>query len=40
MRKAQYDDIYTEWVEANVFLEFEDYEDEESFSRHLNKLHN
>jgi len=39
VRKAQYDDIYTEWIENQVFLEFEEYEDEEAFARHLHRLY-
>ena len=39
MRRAQYDDVYTEWVENEVFLQFEDYEDEECFARTLKRLH-
>lgn len=35
MRKYQYDDEYCSAVEANVFLTFSDYEEEEAFSRHL-----
>ena len=40
MRKAQYDDVYFIWEEDNVFLEFENYEDEECFARTLNRVHN
>ena len=40
MNKAQYDDVYTEWLEDNVFLEFENYEDEECYARILSRLHN
>lgn len=39
VRKAQYDDIYTEWIENHVFLEFDEYEDEEAFARHLARLY-
>jgi len=39
MNKAQYDDIYTEWIENDVFLRFEDYEEEEAFARALRRLH-
>ena len=40
MNKAQYDDVYTEWLEGQVFLQFEDYEDEECFARILQGLYN
>lgn len=35
MNKYQYDDQYFIAEEANVFLSFLDYEEEEAFSRHL-----
>ena len=40
VRKAQYDDIYTEWIENNEFLVFNDYEEEEAYARHLGRLYN
>lgn len=40
MNKAQYDDVYTEWFESDVFIKFDDYEDEESYARILNRIHN
>lgn len=39
MNKAQYDDIYTEWIENHIFLQFDDFEDEESYARILNRLY-
>lgn len=39
MRRAQYDDVYYDWVKNRVFLEFLDYEDEECFARTLNRVH-
>ena len=39
MRRAQYDDVYYDWVENRVFLEFLDYEDEECFARTLHSVH-
>lgn len=35
MNKYQYDDEYCIAAEAEVFLKFEDYEEEEAFARHL-----
>lgn len=35
MNKYQYDDVYFIADEANVFLPFEDYEEEEAFARDL-----
>lgn len=35
MRKYQYDDAYFIAAEANVFMNFSDYEEEEAFARHL-----
>lgn len=35
MRKYQYDDAYCVAAEANIFIDFLDYEDEEAFARHL-----
>lgn len=35
MRKYQYDEAYIIAVESNVFIKFNDYEDEEAFARHL-----
>ena len=39
MRRAQYDDIYTEWEENGVFIRFLDIEEEESYARELNRIH-
>lgn len=33
MNKAQYDDIYTEWIENQIFPQFNDYEEEEAYAR-------
>ena len=33
--KYQYDEDYVIALEGNVFLQFDNYEDEESFIRHL-----
>lgn len=35
MWKYQYDDEYTYAVEGNVFLKFDNEEEEEAFARHL-----
>ena len=39
MNRAQYDDVYFEWEEDKVFIDFLDYEDEECFARILKRLH-
>ena len=40
MNRAQYDDVYTEWIENGVFLDFDgDYELEECYARTLRRLH-
>ena len=39
MNKAQYDDIYTEWKENGLFLEFNDVEEEEAYARILHRIH-
>ena len=40
MNKIQYDDVYVEWLESAVFIKFDNYEDEESYARALNRIHN
>ena len=35
VRKAQYDDIYTEWIESQMFPHFNDYEEEEAYARNF-----
>ena len=35
MRKYEYDDAYFVAVESNVFLKFNNYEEEEAFARQL-----
>lgn len=40
MRKAQYDDVYTEWIENDEFLTFDNYEEEEAYARYLRRLYN
>lgn len=35
VNKAQYDDIYTEWVESQMFPHFNDYEEEEAYARNF-----
>jgi len=35
MYKYQYDDNYVIALENNVFLQFDNYEEEEAFARHL-----
>lgn len=40
MNRAQYDDIYHDWYEGKVYIEFGgNLEDEEAFARHLARLH-
>lgn len=39
MNRAQYDDIYTEWNDSDLFLYFEDYDEEEAYARALRRLH-
>ena len=39
MRREQYDDIYYEWFNGDVFISFLDYEEEECFARALHRLH-
>lgn len=40
MGKEQYDDIYTEWIESEMFLDFNgDYELEECYERYLDRLY-
>ena len=35
MWKYQYDDEYTIAIDNDVFLQFDEYEEEEAFARHL-----
>lgn len=39
VNRAQYDDIYVEWEENNVFLKFDNFEEEECYARLLNRLY-
>lgn len=40
VNRAQYDDVYTEWIENGVFLDFDgDYELEECYARTLRRLY-
>lgn len=39
MNKWQYDDIYTEWFFSDMFLSFQDPEEEEAYARHLRRVH-
>lgn len=39
MNRAQYDDVYVEWLEAEMFIDLNNQEDEECYVRHLHRLH-
>lgn len=39
MNKAQYDDVYVMWLEGEVFLEFNNCEDEEAYARRLRRIY-
>ena len=39
MNRARYDDIYTEWNESELFIHFEDFDEEEAYARTLRRLH-
>lgn len=40
MNKAQYDDVYLEWMESSMLPNFDDEEEAECYARILARLHN